>query len=50
MYTSRLEKSKAKKKKIINSLEEGMKHNSCEHEDQFVKTVAVIDEECMNIV
>lgn len=29
-----------------------MKQNSCEHEDeeQFVKTLAVIGEECINVV
>lgn len=36
----------------MDSLEEGMRQNSCEHEaeEQFVKTVAVIGEECTNIV
>lgn len=36
----------------MDSLEEGVKQNSYEHEDQeqFVKTVAVIDEECMSVV
>lgn len=27
-----------------------MKQNSCEHEEQFVSSVAVIGEECMNVV